>query len=300
MVFGGVTTFTVLLGLVISLALGIVAFKRNALFDMLVRRNALTEDGTLAALGLGLLTFVFGGWLWFGLLAVFFVTSSALSRYKVKAKEKVNAEFAKSGARDSMQVTANGVLAVLLAVAYFFYGGLALFAAYCGVIATVTADTWGTELGVLYDRRPHSLLTGKPVRVGTSGAVSLSGTFAAFLGALLIGVCTVLFALADGAYAGSSAFAPLLRSGLAAAGFALAVGVGGLFGAVVDSFFGATAQVMYYCPRCHKETERTLHKCGKVTRQIKGFGWFDNDTVNLTSSLAGGAATVALYLLLGL
>lgn len=79
-------------------------------------------------------------------------------------------------------------------------------------------------------------------------------------------------------------------AGLIAAGIS-----GGLFGALVDSLFGATIQRVYYCPRCASETERTIHMCGTRTTPVRGWGWMDNDTVNLLSTACGAAAGSAVF-----
>ena len=61
------------------------------------------------------------------------------------------------------------------------------------VVATVNADTWATELGVLSKNKPIFILTGKPVTTGTSGAISLGGTIAGFVGAFFIGALAIIF-----------------------------------------------------------------------------------------------------------
>ncbi len=77
-----------------------------------------------------------------------------------------------------------------------------------------------------------------------------------------------------------------LRSGLL---LAVAGAIGGLIGSLVDSLLGATVQVVYYCDRCEKETERHILTCGQPTRYLRGWPWLDNDGVNFLSSAAGAA-----------
>ena len=60
--------------------------------------------------------------------------------------------------------------------------------AFYGALATVNADTWATELGVLARSRPRLMTNGQTVPVGTSGGVTAEGTLAALAGALFIGV----------------------------------------------------------------------------------------------------------------
>jgi uncharacterized membrane protein len=82
-------------------------------------------------------------------------------------------------------------------------------------------------------------------------------------------------------------------------GVAAAIGgLGGLSGSLIDSLMGATVQQIFYCDTCQKDTERKVHKCGTVTRPLRGWAWLNNDLVNLISSLGGGLIAVALWFIL--
>ncbi|MCX6767222.1 MAG: DUF92 domain-containing protein [Candidatus Micrarchaeota archaeon] len=272
--------FELLWGAIFSLALALTAFKGGSL----------SIGGTIAAVLLGAFAYWFGGWQWFVLLAVFFLSSSWFTKYKEAEKQGVSKEFANPGPRDVFQVLANGALASLAAVIHYFWPEPALFVLFAGVIASVNADTWATELGILSKAKPRLMIAWKKVAVGTSGAVSLMGTVYAFAGALFIG------AWAGGLTAVANGFGGWVP----ALAVVAAVGVGGLVGSLADSLFGATVQVMYRCPKCRKETERRIHKCGSATRRLRGFDWFDNDVVNLASSIAGGLVAAGLFGLLSL
>ncbi|MEM0475986.1 MAG: DUF92 domain-containing protein [Candidatus Norongarragalinales archaeon] len=281
---------TALIGLILNLAIAIYAFKREWL----------DAGGTVAALTVGFLVFSFGGWTWLALLVFFFASSNVLGSKWVKEKRVPRLEFAKEGVRDFWQVFANGGFAALLAVLYNLYQSPALFAAFLGVIATVTADTWATEIGVL-ERKPRLVTTLASVRRGTSGAVSklgLATTFAAgFLIALLIYALDWLGAAVGGA-AGvgvSAAFGAPARQFVGGFGLVLLTAFVAVVGSLVDSFFGATIQGVYYCPKCRKETEKRLHKCGTKTKLKRGFAFLDNDAVNLLASLVGAGVAFAAY-----
>jgi len=271
-----------LFGLIISLVLGVFAF----------RKEALSKTGTLAAVLLGVTVFVLGGPAWFATLAVFFLTGVFLTSFRAKEKQDVVREFAKGGLRDFWQVLANGGIAGLLALAWSYYKEPLVFYAFLGVIATITADTWATELGILQKGKPRLITTWQPVPVGTSGAVSSMGLGIAFAGGLLIGLAAVVFLKIAGSPLLYSQ--DLLRAG---APIAIIAAFSGLAGAAFDSLLGATVQAMYYCTRCKRETEKTLHNCGEKTQAIRGFKWFDNDIVNLASSMFGALTAAALYLL---
>lgn len=242
-------------------------------------RGSLSRSGGLSALGVGTLTFGLGGWQWGVILGIFFVSSSLLSHYKEQEKKAAAEKFDKGHRRDAGQVLANGGLGALLALASVIWPGGAWFLLFVGVMATVTADTWATELGTLSRRPPRLITNGRIVEVGTSGGVSLLGTAVSLTGGLIIGLAAGLL-MSD---------QPILI--LIAAG-----GLGGLLGSLFDSFLGATVQQIYYCDLCQKDTERKVHKCGQETRPFRGWSWLNNDIVNLWASLIGGAAALAVWL----
>jgi uncharacterized protein (TIGR00297 family) len=251
------------------------------------QRRALTRNGVVGAVLVGTLIFGFGGWTWGLLLIAFFVSSTALSRYREMEKEGLAEKFAKGHQRDIGQVLANGAWGAVLAVAYAFTPRLLLWAAFVGAMASVTADTWATELGVLSRGQPRLITTGQPVPVGTSGAVSVLGTAATVTGGLFIGLVIFLLHELDSLATGNR----LRWIDL----WMVAVGVvGGLAGSLFDSLLGATVQGIYYCDRCAKETEKTRHACGQVTRLVRGHRWLSNDMVNLLSSIVGGVVASAV------
>jgi uncharacterized protein (TIGR00297 family) len=236
-------------------------------------RGSLSPSGAVAAMVVGSLTFGLGGWQWGVLLALFFVSSSLLSHYKEREKKVVAEKFDKGHRRDMAQVFANGGLGTVIAVLSVLFPSPIWLGIFVGVMGTVTADTWATELGTLSKRPPRLITTGKVVPVGTSGGVSLLGTAVSLLGGLLIGVTAAVLLQ-------NWALAPLGA-------------IGGLCGSLFDSLLGATAQQIYYCDVCQKETEKKVH-CGQTTRPFKGWRWMNNDLVNLLASLAGGLVVVLL------
>ncbi|HMO58962.1 MAG TPA: DUF92 domain-containing protein [Roseiflexaceae bacterium] len=248
------------------------------------RRGSLSASGWLGAIITGTLTFGFGGWAWGMTLIIFFVTSSALSRFRRAHKEHVTGEtFEKSSRRDIWQTLANGGVGALLALAYGLGGEQHLvLVAFAGVMATVTADTWATEIGVLSARPPRMITTLQPAAAGTSGAVSYLGLLATISGALLIGVSVALLHAAE-----YGSFLPHLL---------IAALIGGIAGSLCDSLLGATLQAIYR--GSHGETERRTSATGVQLPLVRGLAWMHNDMVNLLSSLAGGMIAVAAWLIL--
>jgi uncharacterized protein (TIGR00297 family) len=241
-------------------------------------RGSLTESGVVGALLVGTLTFGLGGWVWGVLLGVFFVSSSALSHFKENEKRAAAEKFDKGHRRDFGQAMANGGLGALVAVASVVRPSPLWFALFVGVMATVTADTWATELGTLSKRPPRLITTGQIVEVGSSGGVSGLGTAVSLAGGLLIGLTA---ALLTGQFS-----------------LALLGGLGGLAGSLFDSLLGATVQQIFYCDVCQKETEKKVHKCGHHTRPVRGWAWLNNDLVNLIASVVGGCTAVVLWLVI--
>ncbi|MFN2221293.1 MAG: DUF92 domain-containing protein [Chloroflexota bacterium] len=244
-------------------------------------RGSLSRSGATGALIVGTLIFGLGGWVWGILLALFFISSSLLSHFKEDEKKAAAEKFDKGHRRDIGQVLANGGLGSLIAILSALAPSASWFPLFIGVMATVTADTWATELGTLARRPPRLITTGRMVEVGTSGGVSPLGTLVSLVGGAIIGLT-----------------AALLSRELQPAAAVLAGAIGGLIGSLFDSLLGATVQQIYYCDVCQKDTERKLHKCGSETRPLRGWSWLNNDLVNLLASFVGGLTAVAMWSIL--
>ena len=261
----------ILAGLALSTLIGAAAY----------RRRSLTRSGWLGAILTGTLTFGFGGWTWGLTLIAFFLSSSVLSHVKQQRKQQLAGEkFEKGGQRDFGQTMANGGTGAVLALLYGLTGQpIALLAFFTGVMATVTADTWATELGVLARGEPRLITTLRPVAPGTSGGVSGVGMLASAAGALLIGVCVVLL------------FRIEHRAWLA--GIIVVALIGGVAGSLTDSLLGATVQASYRNTHGN-QTERAFDDDGRAHAQLRGWRWMNNDVVNALSSVAGGVIALGL------
>lgn len=263
-------------GITLSLAIGWGGYKKRAL----------SASGALGATLIGTAIFAFGGWQWGVLLVLFFASSSGFSFFKETEKQTVSEKFEKGHRRDIWQTLANGGMGALCAVMTVVIPSPLWGVAFVGALATVTADTWATELGVLSRQLPRLITSGKKVAPGFSGGITALGTAAAFLGALSIGIAAPALSIVS---------APSVVAG---ATFALLFAVAGLAGAVIDSILGATVQILYRCPVCASVTEQMVHhRCADApTEYVRGIRWMNNDVVNFISSLVGaGIATVLLY-----
>lgn len=256
------------------------------------RVHALSRSGAIAAFVVGTITFGFGGWQLTIVLLAFFSSSIALSRLG-RARKKQLTDIGKEGARDAWQVLANGGIATGCSVLVHVHGSIvvarvdsvAWFCAFAGAYAAATADTWGTEIGTLFKRPPRSILTLRPVATGLSGGITLQGTLAEFAGGFLIAIVAVgvlaITPTSPGVHAG-------------AAGVLVAVTLGGIIGALVDSVLGATLQELRRCPACERSCETNPHDCGTPTRRTRGLPGFNNDVVNALATLCGAAVAFAL------
>lgn len=236
------------------------------------RARALAPTGAWGALVVGTAATA-AGWGWCAMLLTFFCSSTLLSRWRRAAKERITGGIVdKGGERDAWQVIANGGVFALCAVGAIIVPASPWTFAGFGALAGATADTWATEIGTAVGGIPRSLRGWRPVPPGTSGAVTSAGTVATGAGALLLGTVAHL------------------------AGFDLRVVVativGGIGGALADTVLGATLQERRWCAHCREATERRLHDCGRETQRRSGVAGFDNDIVNLTSSLAGSAVAL--------
>ncbi len=239
------------------------------------RAKFLDAGGAAVTFVLATLVFGIGRWTFAVPILTFFVLSSLLSRLGRKKKDKfVAAMFEKTGTRDFAQVFANGGIAGILLVMWYFFPSQLWYTLYVASIAAVTADTWGTELGVLSRFAPRSIITFKKVPVGSSGGVTLAGSVGGLTGAAIVaGVSWLSYpAQSDGPWT-VKLFFFIVASAVLASAF--------------DSVLGATVQGQYRCPSCEKITEKKVHCDNVNTMLIKGAAWLNNDVVNTLCALCG-------------
>ncbi len=189
----------------------------GAIASVLLKK--LTVPAALTGGVVGWLVFAGGGYTGLGMLAAFFVLGTAATSWKKHQKGS-----ATQTTRTAGQVLANGGVAALAGLgALVFPTHRHLFElAMTGSLASATADTLSSELGMVYGRRFYNIVTWKPDLKGMDGVVSIEGT--------LIGV------------AGSAVIALLYAAthrSLAAIGIIL---LSGTIGNLVDSILGAALE----------------------------------------------------------
>ena len=121
-------------------------------------------------------------------LLAFFVVGTVCTRlgYARKAREGLAQE--KGGRRGAGHAFANVGIAAICSIAC--WRGLGLVPLFMGIasLATAAADTAGSEIGQWIGKRAFLPLTFRRVDRGTKGAMSIAGTVAGAIGALLVAI----------------------------------------------------------------------------------------------------------------
>lgn len=251
-------------------------------------RGAFSAGGFVGVVLISSFTFGAAGWVWGMLPSILFLSWILWSRYGAARKAQLTDRFSQSPRRGLLQVVASTGWAAALALLHRAApAARSVFVAYVGALATLCADTWASELGVLSRQPPRLVTTGRRVPAGTPGAISALGCVAALGGAWLIGLVGLLLAVL-------SAWLKNLPWDRILLWLPLAGAAGGMVGCLVDSFLGAAAQGLYYCEQCQRETEVRLHSCGQMARQVRGWSWLTNEGINLVSSVVGAAVAAAI------
>ena len=237
------------------------------------RLKFLDLSGAIAAFILAQLIFDLGGLKWSIPIISFFISSSILTKLNIKKNIDVRNYFEKNGARDYLQVIANGGMGGVLVLVNAFYSNELFYWIYIAGLSSVCADTWATEFGTWRKTATYNALSLKPVAQGTSGGISVTGLIGAIAGSLCIALSAIVWAEIS-----------YIR-------FVILVLLSGFAGSYFDSFLGTAVQVQYLCPVCNRVTERKIH-CGKHTDYFRGFSWINNDVVNLFSGLMGAILMV--------
>jgi uncharacterized protein (TIGR00297 family) len=247
------------------------------------RRKSLRPSAAWGAFFLAVALYLAGGPLFFILLMVFFLSSTFLSRFKASLKDPIEARIhAKSGARDIVQVGANGGAALIMAVPFAYSQNPAYLVAVAASFAACNADTWASEIGILSRKPPVSLITLKPVNPGLSGGVSGLGLLASLGGSAVVALTYGLFQFA----AGNSGMLLWMQIGV--------ITIGGLLGSIIDSLLGAAIQAKYISHETGQLTEKPSHN-NKPNRLYSGLAFVNNDFVNFASSLLAAALVLIFF-----
>lgn len=255
----------------------------------------LDGSGTLAASLLGLCVGYTLGPVFLGVLIIFLAVNGLLTRMGYFRKALLGAAEPKGGARTWRSVVANGLSATVFAVLSTFLLRELFLVGFMGAVATASADTASTEVGLLSRSKPKLITNFSRVEPGLSGGVTPLGFLGGLVGAASIGVVGIYVVHA------LYGFQPLRVFGLgdpftggSLARYASATTLGGFCGSIFDSLLGATLQAKYVCTVCSKTTEKARH-CGVRAKLVKGLRLLDNDAVNVVATALGALTSVTLF-----
>ncbi len=244
----------------------------------------LTAGGALAAFLVGFgTTWILG----FGALAsllLFFIAAGVLGKVAKRILAfDVMKIHKKGGRRDAAQVYANGLMALVSALLYALNPSMPFLVMFGASVGEAASDTFASEVGILSRTKPVSIITGRPMTPGLSGAVSPLGLASGLLGAVLIALCVW------GCFLPITAKSALYVSVIALSSF---------FGCLLDSVLGATVQAHYYDEVEDRITEHSVVE-GRTLPLERGIRWVDNDVVNLLSNVAAAIFGMSLTLIIG-
>ena len=193
-------------------------------------RKAIDLRGSIFMIIMGVIIIFAAGVNWLFLIFVFLLLGLIFTKYKHQYKKDKGIY---EGTRTIRNVVSNGVVPFVMA-AFGNYGG------FIGSIATATADTMASEVGVV--NTPRLITTLKKVAPGTDGGISILGTAAGIVGAGLIGVAAYIL----GIY-------PVYKT------LEIAV-LSGTVGCFIDSILGAVLESKKYLTNEHVNLIATV--CG--------------------------------------
>jgi uncharacterized protein (TIGR00297 family) len=237
------------------------------------RFRALTVSGAVAAFFVGSIIFCFGGIEAAVILVAFFVSGSLLSRLNPDEQEK------EPLGRNYKQVLCNGLAPVIGVLLTTFLPIIREQATmfFLASLATATADTWATEIGMRYGNRVFNIFSFRPMQKGLSGGVSGIGLLGSVLGAMFIALLPLL---------------PFWQGekmcGLVLVNIFTVVAIAGIIGALIDSLLGATLQAKY-----EKDGLYIEDRSPNAVR-VSGIAIIDNNIVNLISTIWGGLIGIGI------
>ncbi|HEX9500116.1 MAG TPA: DUF92 domain-containing protein, partial [Thermoanaerobaculia bacterium] len=128
-------------------------------------------------------------------LVAFFIVGTACTGLGYARKARAGLAQEKGGRRGAGHAFANVGVAAICSIAV--WRGLGLVPLFMGItaLATAAADTAASEIGQLIGKRAFNPLTFRRVERGTDGAISLEGTLAGVVAALIVAIAGTAMAL---------------------------------------------------------------------------------------------------------
>lgn len=180
-----------------------------ALFGL--EKRSLTMSGAVSAIFISYIIILRQNFSWFLILLTFYIIGTVTTKW---GSEEKRSHKLMQKVRGPWNVVGNASMALIMAL----LGGAVGLIGYIGAVATASADTASSEIGVLSKSKPRLITSLKKVPPGTDGGITLLGVFSALVAATVIGLVSVL------------EFSPIIIVIAAASG---------LIGHFADSFIGA-------------------------------------------------------------
>jgi uncharacterized protein (TIGR00297 family) len=258
--------------LIILVSLGISVY--------IYKLDKLTSDGASLLFIILSSLYITGGLLFFSSFVIFILSITFLMDYKKEAKELLTKIHSKKDNKiDIVQVAANGIPSLIMAILYLLSENEMFIVAFCITVAGSTANMWASEIGATSKKDPISITSFKPIRKGISGGVSWLGILASFLGSLLIAVIFILFNI--------NSINNLI---LINASFILA---GGFLCSIFDSLFGGLLQAKYIDHETGLLTEVANYN-DIDNKKVKGSKLFGNNLIEFISLLCISVAYIII------
>ncbi len=179
----------------------IVIFGFIAFGVIIYKRQILDFGGTIAAVLMGIIIILFADIQRLTLLVIFLVLGVSATKYRYSYKKLIDVAESKHGRRNYVNVIANGIVPTAFAVLWYFtddpFVGDLLKVGYIAAVASITADTLSSEIGVLSRSDPILVTSLKRVEKGANGGISLLGEGAGVLGTIIIGLFAYAFGILD-------------------------------------------------------------------------------------------------------
>ena len=159
-----------------------------SLICLFFRLPLMTKSGWINAGVLG--TVLWGCLSWQGWLSIVFYLISGYSVTKIGYKYKSEKGLAekRGGRRGPENVWGSAATGLFFAILIKLnFANLDLLkVAFAGSFSAKLGDTFGSEIGKRFGKRTYLITSFQEVKEGTEGGISLEGTFASFLGSLIM------------------------------------------------------------------------------------------------------------------
>ncbi|MFN3360186.1 MAG: TIGR00297 family protein [Pseudanabaenaceae cyanobacterium] len=149
-------------------------------------RKALTTEGLFHAFGLGVLLWGCLGWQGYAVMMAYFLLGTGVTYVGRDIKEARGIAEKRSGTRGPANLWGSAFVAAVCAVGYAFFPHPLWQLGYVASMSTKLADTMASEVGKAYGQTTYLITNLQLVPPGTEGAVSLEGTTAGIVGAIVL------------------------------------------------------------------------------------------------------------------